>query len=67
MLNAALSGCGLAMVTEDMALPHVREGRLVSVMQDWCTTFPGLHAYYPSRRNTSRALGVVIDAIRLNG
>lgn len=67
MLNAALSGCGLAMVTEDMALPHVREGRLVSVMQDWCTTFPGLHAYYPSRRNASRALGVVIDAIRLTG
>jgi DNA-binding transcriptional LysR family regulator len=64
MLGAALSGCGLAYVTEDMAAQHVREGRLISVMEDWCPTFPGLHAYYPSRRNSSRALGLVIDAIR---
>lgn len=67
MLNAALGGCGLAFVTEDLAGPHVREGRLVSVMKDWCPTFPGLHAYYPSRRHSSRALRVVIDAIRHTG
>jgi DNA-binding transcriptional LysR family regulator len=64
ILNAALSGCGLAFLPESLAGPHVREGRLQSVMPDWCPTFPGLHAYYPSRRNTSRALAVVIDAIR---
>ncbi|GAB3406886.1 LysR family transcriptional regulator [Massilia agilis] len=65
MLGAALSGCGLAFVTEDLAGPHVRAGRLVSVMEDWCPSFPGLHAYYPSRRHSSRALALVIDAIRL--
>lgn len=64
MLNAALAGCGLAFVPEDLAGPHVREGRLVSVMEDWCPRFPGLHAYYPSRRNSSRAVALVIDAIR---
>lgn len=64
MVNAALSGCGLAFVTEDLALPHVREGRLVSVMQEWCPRFPGLHAYYPSRRHSSRALALVVEAIR---
>jgi len=64
MLGAALSGCGLAFLTDDVALPHVRAGRLVSVMEDWCPKFPGLHAYYPSRRNASRALAVVLDAIR---
>ena len=67
MVGAALSGCGLAFVTEDMALDHVRAGRLVSVMADWCPRFPGLHAYYPSRRNASRALAVVLDAIRHKG
>jgi DNA-binding transcriptional LysR family regulator len=65
MLHAALSGCGLALLPESLAGPHVREGRLVSVMPDWCPTFPGMHAYYPSRRHTSRALALVIDAIRL--
>jgi DNA-binding transcriptional LysR family regulator len=64
MLAAALSGCGLAYVTEDMAAEHVRAGRLISVMEDRCPIFPGLHAYYPSRRHSSRALGLVIDAIR---
>ncbi len=29
--------------------------------------FPGLHAYYPSRRHSSRALALVIDAIRHKG
>jgi DNA-binding transcriptional LysR family regulator len=67
MLNAAVSGCGLAFLPEDLAGPHVREGRLVSVMQDWCPKFPGLHAYYPSRRHASRALALVIDAIRHKG
>lgn len=67
MVKAALSGCGLAFVTEDLVADHVREGRLVSVMEDWCPHFPGLHAYYPSRRHSSRALGLVIDAIRHKG
>lgn len=67
MLNAALSGCGLAYMTEDMAVAHVQAGRLVSVMADFCPKFPGLHAYYPSRRHSSRALAVVLDAIRHKG
>lgn len=64
MLNAALDGSGLAFLQADMVAPYVRQGRLVSVMEDWCPKFPGLHAYYPSRRNSSRALALVIDAIR---
>ena len=64
MLAAALSGYGLAFLPEDMTQPHVRAGRLVRVMDDCCPSFPGLHAYYPSRRHSSRALRMVIDAIR---
>jgi DNA-binding transcriptional LysR family regulator len=67
ILNAALQGCGLAFIPEDLAGEHVRAGRLDSVMEDWCPTFPGLHAYYPSRRQNSRALALVIDAIRYQG
>jgi DNA-binding transcriptional LysR family regulator len=67
ILHAALDGCGLAFLPEDLAGAHVRAGRLVSVMEDWCPRFPGLHAYYPSRRQNSRALGLVIDAIRWKG
>ena len=64
IMHAALDGCGLAFLPEDLVGPHVRTGRLHSVMEDSCPRFPGLHAYYPSRRQNSRALALVIDAIR---
>jgi hypothetical protein len=32
-------------------------------MDDCCPNFPALYAYYPSRRNSSRALKVVVDAL----
>jgi DNA-binding transcriptional LysR family regulator len=64
MLHAALAGCGLAFLPEDLTGPHLQAGRLQSVMADWCPVFPGLHAYYPSRRQASRTLALVIDAIR---
>lgn len=64
LLNAALSGYGLAFLPAEMTQPHVDGGRLQEVMQDCCPAFPGLHAYYPSQRNSSRAMRLVIDAIR---
>lgn len=64
MLNAALSGIGITYLPESLVGPYLKSGRLVSVMPDWCSVFPGLHAYYPSRRQASRALALVIDAIR---
>jgi DNA-binding transcriptional LysR family regulator len=67
MINAAIGGAGLAFVTADVAEPHVRAGRLVSVMEDWCPSFPGAHAYYSSRRHPSRAFELVIDALRYPG
>ena len=35
MLNAAVSGNGLAYVPEDLAQDHVRAGRLHRVLEDW--------------------------------
>ncbi len=64
MLNAALAGCGLAYIPEDLAQPYIADGRLKPVLKDWCPVFPGYHLYYPSRRQSSRALGVLIDALR---
>lgn len=64
MLNAALSGYGLAFLPVEMTQPYVDTGQLRHLMEECCPPFPGLHAYYPSRRNSSRAMKVVIDAIR---
>lgn len=67
MLNAALSGAGLAFLPEDLVEPYITSGRLRWVMQDWSPTFPGLHIFFASRKETSRALSVVVDALRYEG
>jgi DNA-binding transcriptional LysR family regulator len=67
MLQAAVSGCGLAFVPEELALADVEAGRLVRVMEDWCPVFPGLHVYYSSRRHLSRALSLIVEAVRHRG
>ena len=64
MLRAALAGFGLGCVPEDMVEEHVAAGRLVRVLEDWTPTFPGYHIYYASRRQSSPALGLLIDALR---
>jgi len=64
MLRAALAGFGLACVPEDIAREHIEAGRLVQVLADWMPTFPGYHLYYPSRRQSSPAMSLVIDALR---
>src|SRR5579863_2976794 len=64
MLNAALAGFGLAYVPEDLAEPHLAKGRLKRVLQDWCAPYSGYHLYYPSRRQTSAAFALLVDALR---
>ena len=66
MLNAAIDGAGLAFVPEDLAQPHVAAGRLRWVLEDWFPTFPGLHIFYPSRREYSKALSIVVEALRFD-
>ncbi|GAA4347052.1 LysR family transcriptional regulator [Variovorax defluvii] len=67
ILQAALDGCGLAFTPEYLARPHVEAGRLRYVMEDWFPTSSGFHMYYPSRRQKTRAMQLVIDALRWRG
>lgn len=64
IVRAALDGHGLAFVPEDMVLEHIAARRLVRVLDDWCQPYPGYHLYYPSRRQSSGALAVIVDALR---
>jgi DNA-binding transcriptional LysR family regulator len=63
-LNAALAGLGLAYLLEDQVQMHLANGRLIRVLDDWCPPFSGYHLYYPSRRQTTPAFALLIDALR---
>lgn len=63
-LEAALAGFGLAYVPEDVAAPHVEDGSLVRVLDDYCPPWEGYYLYYPNRRQSSPAFSVLLDALR---
>src|SRR3954467_7932013 len=64
MLNAALAGYGLAYVPEGVVLAHLAKGRLKRVLADWCQPYSGYHLFYPSRRQSSAAFKLVVEALR---
>ncbi|WP_199229695.1 LysR family transcriptional regulator [Azospirillum sp. TSO22-1] len=66
-LHSALDGLGVAYLPEDQALPHLAEGRLTRVLEDWCPRFPGYHLYYPNRRHSSPALALLVKVLRHRG
>jgi len=67
IIDAALDGLGLACLPEDQFDSLIDNGRLVRVLEDWCPPFPGYHLYYPSRRQTSPAFALLIEALRFRG
>ena len=64
MLHAALAGLGLTYLPEGLVQPHINQGRLKRVLQDWCPPYPGYHLYYPSRRQPSAAFALLVEALR---
>jgi len=65
MVDAALAGLGIAFLPEEEFGPYIEEGRLIRVLDDWCTPFPGYHLYYPSRRQPSTAFSLVVKALQI--
>ena len=43
---------------------HTVDGKLVRVLDDWCAPFSGYHLYYPSRRHSSPAFSLLVEALR---
>ncbi|MGC4029330.1 MAG: LysR family transcriptional regulator [Steroidobacteraceae bacterium] len=64
IVDAALAGLGVAYLPEEEFAPHIEEGRLVRVLEDWCDPFAGYYLYYPSRRQPSAAFSLIVDALR---
>lgn len=63
-INAALAGLGLVYAPEGMVQRYVAKGRLRRVLDDWCQPYSGYHLFYPSRRQSSAAFSLVVDALR---
>ncbi|QTC88581.1 LysR family transcriptional regulator [Brevundimonas pondensis] len=67
MVDAAVSGFGIAYVPDSMVETAVASGALEVVLGDWSPPFEGYFLYYPSRRQNLLAFQIIVDALRHRG
>jgi len=58
---AAISGAGIAYVSERSAAEDLASGRLMRMLPEWTPPFPGVCLYYPRQRLPSAGLTAFID------
>lgn len=64
MVDAAISGLGIAYVPESLVLEALASGQLAQMLDDWSPLFSGYYLYYPSRKQHSPAFAVVVEALK---
>ncbi|OAG74524.1 LysR family transcriptional regulator [Gluconobacter japonicus] len=64
LVEAAIAGLGIACLFEDWLAPHIRNGALDVVLEDWTTPFSGPMLYYSGRRQLPPPLRAFVDFIR---
>lgn len=64
MAEAAADGMGIAYVPDRAAQPFIDSGKLVTVLDDWCPSIPGLFLYYPGHRHVPSGLKAFVDMLR---
>lgn len=67
MIDAAISGFGIAYVPDGMAEASIALDKLEVVLDDWSPPFDGYFLYYPSRRQNLLAFQIIVDALRHHG
>jgi DNA-binding transcriptional LysR family regulator len=65
-LTAAIDGLGFLQTFEGFVQEALDDGRLVSLLDDWHSRFPGPYLYYPSRRHMPAGLRAFIDFFRFS-
>lgn len=63
-LSLAAQGAGLAYAFEPAAVDHLRDGRLVRVLEPYAPTVPGYFLYFPSRAQRSGPLRLFAEAAK---
>ena len=63
-IGLGVSGVGVIYGSEPVLRPHIESGALEVVLEDWASTGPGYHIYYPSRRHVPTGLRLLIELIR---
>ena len=60
-VTAALDDMGIVFWAEEILAPHLASGRLVPLLADWSSEFPGWKIYFPRQPHMPRAVRAFID------
>ena len=60
----AIAGLGVTLAFENHVRDAIERGELQSVLEKYCSPFPGYFLYYPQRRQASRALRALIEHLQ---
>ncbi|MBE7184602.1 MAG: LysR family transcriptional regulator [Methylobacterium mesophilicum] len=63
-VEAAIAGTGIVYLFEDWLRPHLDNGALEPVLEDWWPSFSGPFLYYPGRRLLPAPLRAFVDFIK---
>ncbi|AUX76511.1 MULTISPECIES: LysR family transcriptional regulator [Sinorhizobium] len=63
-ISAAVAGHGIIRTFEELVMPEMRTGRLVPILEDWVTSFPGPYLYYAGRRHLPAPLRAFVDFLK---
>ncbi|APG84600.1 LysR family transcriptional regulator [Sinorhizobium americanum] len=63
-ISAAVAGHGIIRTFEELVMPEIRAGRLVPILEDWVTGFPGPYLYYAGRQHLPTPLRAFVDFLR---
>jgi DNA-binding transcriptional LysR family regulator len=64
MIEAAIDGLGVAYVPEMYARAALARKRLVTVLDEWSPSIPGLFLYFPGNRHIPAGLRALIDLLK---
>ena len=63
-VDMAIAGTGIIGLFEEWLRPHLEAGRLLPVLADWWSSFPGPFLYYSGRRLVPPPLRAFIDFVK---
>jgi DNA-binding transcriptional LysR family regulator len=64
MIDAAIAGLGIAYVPERSVRARLDDGKLLTLLEDWCPSIPGLFLYFPGNRLVPPGLRAFIDVLK---
>tara|TARA_R110002020_G_scaffold475558_1_gene710918 strand:- start:37599 stop:37829 length:231 start_codon:yes stop_codon:yes gene_type:complete len=64
IVDITVGGVGIIGLFEEWLQPHIETGRLVPVLPEWWSAFPGLFLSYSGRRLVPPPLRAFLDFIR---